>query len=204
LSDGASMRPNTRMLSFLGAAALLAAALVGAASTTWYEALSASASVDTASLDATISCASPLTEVDPDTAVTPTSSAGSSHGWLLGASGVYPGYEVTCSYTIANPDQTPWHLESIGFSVTSASGTTNGTCTLGGNCTWTGSYFTVTFPDDRGCQVHQGEDVTGSFTITGTDAPVAAGDTGPYHVAVSFGVHQWNESAYSSCGTVKP
>jgi hypothetical protein len=133
------MRLNRRMLGVLMAAAFVATALLAAAGTTWYEGLTASASVSTTSLDASVACATPV-ETDPNSSVTPSSAASGGYGWVLSLSGAYPGYAITCNYTITNTAPVPWHIESLTVVVTDpANATTSATCTLGGSCTYTGT-----------------------------------------------------------------
>lgn len=195
------MRVQRRFIALLMVAAFGAVAILGAASTTWIEALTASASVTTASLDGSVVCSS-LAETDPNASVSPTSAADGNYHWQLGVSGMYPGYSLTCNYTIANTALVPWHVEALTIVVTDpASVQTSATCTLGGACTYTGTNFNITLPDVRGCQVHQtpttGSTLTGAFVLTSTVAPATAAT---WTVRVTYQVNQWNDSRYSGCG----
>ena len=199
------MRPNRRIASVLMAVALTATALLGAAGTTWYEALSASTTVTTTSLDATVVCSS-LSETDPNNSITPGSSANGPYSWVLSIASAYPGYALTCNYTLTNNAPVPWHIETLTVVVTDpAAATTSATCTLGASCTYTGTFFNLSLPDDRGCQVHQAPTSpstrTGAFTLTFTNAPATAGTWG---VKVTYGVNQFNESIYRTCGVLRP
>ncbi|MBX7111278.1 MAG: hypothetical protein K1X87_05450 [Dehalococcoidia bacterium] len=199
------MYVNRRMLGALMIVALLATALLGAAGTTWYEGLTASASVATTSLDASVSCSS-LSETDPNNNVAPTSAANGTYGWQLTLPGAYAGYALSCNYTITNTAPVAWHVETLTVVVTApGGGTSSATCTLGASCAYTGTYFDLSIPDTRGCQVHQSpatpSTLTGAFTITFTDAPAASQS---WSVKVTYRVQQWNESVYASCGVLRP
>lgn len=198
------MHVNRRMLGALMLTALLATALLAAVGTTWYESLTASASVATGSLDASISCSS-LSETDPNNTVSPTSAASGSYGWQITLPGAYAGYALTCNYTITNTAPVAWHVETMTVVVTApGGGTSSATCTLGASCSLTSTYFDLSIPDTRGCQVHQApvtpSTLTGAFTLTFTSAPAVSEN---WTVRVTYGVQQWNESIYASCGVLR-
>ena len=137
------------MVSLIMVVALAATAMLGAVGTTWYEALTASASTTTTSLDATVVCSS-LTETDPQNSITPTSAANTVYSWGLSIPNAYPGYILTCNYTLTNTALVPWHIESLSVVVTDPSNVqTSATCTLGGSCSYTGTYFNLSLPDDN-------------------------------------------------------
>ena len=131
------MKGLGRKASFLAVVAVVATAVVGSAYSLWYQDLSTTQDITTATLDAQITCtqptenedsqwavvgpfvqaypkANPLKEVASVTVLPQTSPF---HTAELDISNAYPGYAWDCEAHIYNTGPLPWHLEDLVINV---------------------------------------------------------------------------------------
>ena len=133
------MKGLGRQASFLAIVAVMATAVVGSAYTLWYQDLSTTQNITTASLDARLACAPPTDNESsqwPDAGWGPPFSAypvasilkdvasvsvapqsAPYHQVEVLVSNAYPGYAFDCEVHISNPTNLPWHLEDEKFLV---------------------------------------------------------------------------------------
>jgi hypothetical protein len=191
--------------SFLALTALLAAVLLGAAYTLWFEDLEISAQVNTGTLDAGLIC----DEIAiPETAEA-VAAANGTHEYNITVSGVAAGDTVQCSLTITNAGTVAWHLEGQVLTVlppdiapyTAVCAGYPGDCVGGG--VWpeplsgNSQPLFVSLDDMRGCQVHAGDSVEGSLFVGVNQSAVP---DATYDIELTITVNQWNESEWDGCG----
>ena len=144
------MKGLGRKASFLALVAVLATAVFGSAYSLWFQDLSTTQNISTASLDAHLTCAQPS---DNQNSQWPTPGYGQPfasypiasilkdvasvslapepapyHEVTLNVTNAYPGYAFDCEVHISNPTNLPWHLEDEKFVVLQCD-------QVGNNCT---------------------------------------------------------------------
>lgn len=136
--------------------------------------------------------------------------------WQLTVHNTYPGYMMDCELHVFNTGTVPWHLEVESIMITGPNGDVlNVDCTGVGsptaNCaagnlgigtnspSWSPIY--VQWKDFEGCQVHAGEELNSSFFVGVNQSALEGSD---YNIMLKIRVHQWNESQWAGCGTLRP
>ena len=168
------MRPLGQKASFLALAAVVATAVMGAAHAMWFEDLSFNTTVTTGTLDARIGCVpgdsgGPAVEID----------ASNPPALVLTVSDAQPNTSFSCLLSIENSGTVAWHLESQEVSQTDSE-----------------PALVVMVANLEGCQVHGGEKLETLLTLA---VPEDAQPESEYEVTLTFGVVQWNASAFGGC-----
>jgi hypothetical protein len=169
------MRPLGHKASFLALAAVVATAVMGAAHAMWFEDLRLTTNATTGTLDARIGC-------DPGDPEGPVIQVDDSNppSLLLTVSGAEPDSVLTCALSIENTGTLAWHLESQEVSQTGDDS----------------KPLLVTLDDLLGCQVHGGEKLETTLML---QVPAEVEPETEYQVTLTFGVIQWNTSAFEGC-----
>ena len=169
------MRPLGQKASFLALAAVIATAVTGAAHAMWFEDLRLTTNVITGTLDARIGC----DPGDPE-GLTLDVDASNLPALVLTVSDAEPNTSFSCLLSIENTGTLAWHLESQEVSQTGDDA----------------KPLLVTLDDLHGCQVHGGEKLETTLML---QVPAEVEPETEYQVTLTFGVIQWNTSAFEGC-----